>query len=193
MQTIEPAFNEYSSISTISSNLNEIPLVVNANEEIAAPPVINVHQEDQAPSVIDAQQEIIKLPDGVIQENTIFNDDAAGNANQVDDAPHHANAIPPNDAPPAGGNEQTRRSTRHPKYSKRYLEYMRSIAKQAIWFGLSAKTNNSKTRSQPIEPSSYLEANSCADSNFWIPAIIEEYDSLMQIATWTRRLKANGC
>jgi hypothetical protein len=45
-------------------------------------------------------------------------------------------------------------------------------------------TSNSSTKSRPIEPSSYLEAISCADSEFWIPAIIEEYESLIQNNTW---------
>ncbi len=37
---------------------------------------------------------------------------------------------------------------------------------------------------RPIEPSSYLEAISCADSELWIPAIIEEYESLIHNNTW---------
>lgn len=37
---------------------------------------------------------------------------------------------------------------------------------------------------QPKEPASYLEAITCSDSNFWIPAIFEEYDSLIQNQTW---------
>jgi hypothetical protein len=49
---------------------------------------------------------------------------------------------------------------------------------------LPSTTSNSSTKSRPIEPSSYLEAISCADSELWIPAIIEEYESLIQNNTW---------
>ena len=37
---------------------------------------------------------------------------------------------------------------------------------------------------QPKEPANYSEAITCSDSNFWIPAIFEEYDSLIQNQTW---------
>lgn len=79
--------------------------------------------------------------------------------------------------------QQTRRSTRSPKYSERYIQWQQSLAKEAILSSMSAEVKNTNT--QLLEPSSYLEAISCADSKFWIPAIFEEYDSLVQNGTWT--------
>lgn len=82
------------------------------------------------------------------------------------------------DTPP----QRVRQSTRTPKYSERFLEWQQSLAKQAT---LSAEIQEVDIPSPPLEPSSYLEAISCADSKFWIPAIFEEYDSLIQNGTWT--------
>ena len=36
-----------------------------------------------------------------------------------------------------------------------------------------------------MELGSYLEAIACEDAQFWIPAIAEEYDSLVRNGTWT--------
>ena len=71
------------------------------------------------------------------------------------------------DSPP----RRVRQSTRAPKYSKRFLEWQQSLAKQATLSSTSAKIQEVNTPSLPLEPSSYLEAISCADSKYWIPAI----------------------
>jgi hypothetical protein len=81
--------------------------------------------------------------------------------------------------------QQTRRSTRSPKYSERYIQWQQSLAKIANLSSMSAKVQDANNHSPLLEPSSYLEAISCADSKFWIPAIFEEYDSLVQNGTWT--------
>lgn len=79
-----------------------------------------------------------------------------------------------------------RRSSRQPRYSDRYLEYRKSLARQAITFGMPATVRNTKTnQSQPFEPSTYTEAVTCEDAEQWIPAIFEEYESLMQNDTWS--------
>ena len=75
----------------------------------------------------------------------------------------------------------TRRSRRKPKYSDKYQLYMKSLAKQAIFYGMAAEHSESK----PTEPRSYREAITCADAKFWIAAIAEEYDSLIRNGTWT--------
>ncbi len=78
-----------------------------------------------------------------------------------------------------------RQSTRTTKYSEKFLEWQQSLAKQATLSSVSAETQEVNTPSPSLEPSSYLEAISCADSKYWIPAIFEEYDSLLQNGTWT--------
>ena len=82
---------------------------------------------------------------------------------------------------------ETTRSGRKPKYSARYLQYIKSLAAQAIFFGTVAKSSkkNSKTNmSVPIEPSSYQEAILCDDSDLWIAGIVDEFDSLIENGTW---------
>ena len=61
---------------------------------------------------------------------------------------------------------------------------MESLAKQAIIFGMAAKHQESKLSKQ-MELGSFLEAITCEDAKFWIPAIAEEYDSLVRNGTWT--------
>ena len=79
-----------------------------------------------------------------------------------------------------------RRSSRQPRYSDRYLEYRKFLARQAITFGMPATVQNTKTNQfQPFEPSTYTEAVTCEDAEQWIPAIFEEYESLMQNDTWS--------
>lgn len=85
------------------------------------------------------------------------------------------------DSPP----QRVHQSTRAPKYSERFLEGRQSLAKQATLSSISAEIQEVNTPSPPLEHWSYLEAISCADSKFWIPAIFEEYDSLIQNGTWT--------
>lgn len=89
------------------------------------------------------------------------------------------------------------RSSRRPHYSERYLEYRKTRAQQAISFGVPAQTQNAKTnQSQPSEPSTYMEATTGEAAEHWIPAIFDEYESLMQNKTWNhqeeRPLKGNG-
>jgi hypothetical protein len=79
--------------------------------------------------------------------------------------------------------QQTRQSSRKPKYSDKYRIYMESLAKQAILYGMPAE--HQPEMSKPTEPCSYLEAITCEDAKFWIPAIAEEYDSLIRNSTWT--------
>jgi hypothetical protein len=71
--------------------------------------------------------------------------------------------------------QRVRQSTRTPKYSEKFLEWQQSLAKQATLSSVSAETQEVNTPSPSLEPSSYLEAISCADSKYWIPAIFEEY------------------
>jgi hypothetical protein len=81
--------------------------------------------------------------------------------------------------------QRVRQSTRTPKYSEIFLEWQQSLAKQATLSCVSAETQEVNTPSPSLEPSSYLEAISCADVKYLIPAIFEEYDSLLQNGTWT--------
>lgn len=79
-----------------------------------------------------------------------------------------------------------RRSSRRPHYCDRYLEYRKSLARQAISFGIPAQIRNAKTnQSKPFEPSNYMEAITCEDAEHWIPAIFYEYESLIKNKTWT--------
>jgi hypothetical protein len=55
-------------------------------------------------------------------------------------------------------------STRTTKYSERFLKWQQSLAKQATLSSVSAETQEVNTPSPSLEPSSYLEAISCADS-----------------------------
>lgn len=77
----------------------------------------------------------------------------------------------------------SRRSSRLPAYTERYLEYKRSLANQATVLDVSTQIQTNNT--QPTEPSSYTEAISCADAEHWIPAIFDEYESLIQNGTWS--------
>ena len=94
------------------------------------------------------------------------------------------NNVPPlaaEDIPP-----ETTRSGRKPKYSARYLQYIKSLAAQAIFFSTVAKSKkNLKTiMPVPVEPASYQEAILCDDSQLWIEGIVDEFDSLIKNGTW---------
>jgi hypothetical protein len=74
---------------------------------------------------------------------------------------------------------ETTKSGRKPKYSARYLQYIKSLATQAIFFGTVAKSKkNSKTNMfVPVDPASNQEAILCDDSEFWIEGIVDEFYS----------------
>ncbi|EFX70958.1 hypothetical protein DAPPUDRAFT_327683 [Daphnia pulex] len=135
-------------------------------------PVFQELDLDEAPTDINIPQEISRPLEDEIQDGTKINNEAIDEEIVQDTSPNAINTSSCVDR--QVNNERTRQSARRPKFSERYLQYRQSIAKQAIIFGLPSTTSNSSTKSRPIEPSSYLEAISCADSELWIPAIIEE-------------------
>nr|CAH0104428.1 unnamed protein product [Daphnia galeata] len=138
------------------SDLNEVSTDINIPQEISIP-------------LDDAKKEGAIINNEAIDEEIVY--DASPNASNASPRVHSGHQV---------NSKGTRQSARRPKLSDRYLQYRQSIAKQAIFFGVPTKTS----KSRPVEPSSYLEAISCADSEFWIPAIIEEYESLIQNNTW---------
>ncbi|EFX61877.1 hypothetical protein DAPPUDRAFT_337898, partial [Daphnia pulex] len=134
-------------------------------------PVFQELDLDEAPTDINIPQEISRPLDDGIQDGAKINNEAIDEEIVQDTSSNAINTSSRVDR--QVNNERTRQSARRPKFSERYLQYRQSIAKQAIIFGLPSTTSNSSTKSRPIEPSSYLEAISCADSELWIPAIIE--------------------
>lgn len=46
-------------------------------------------------------------------------------------------------------------------------------------------TNFEDTKVFAAEPTSFVEATTCQDADHWIPAIFDEYESLIQNSTWT--------
>ena len=76
----------------------------------------------------------------------------------------------------------TRRSSRLPHYTERYQAYRKSLGRQIVSFAMPANIEEAKTL--PLEPSSYTEATTCLDADQWIPAIFDEYESLIQNSTW---------
>jgi hypothetical protein len=139
---------------------------------------------NEASTDINIPQEISRPLDDGIQDGVIINNEAIDEEIVHDTSPNAINASSRVEIDRQVNNERTRQSARRQKFSDRYLQYRQSIAKQAIIFGVPSTTSNSSTKSLPIEPSSFLEAISCSDSEFWIPAIMEEYESLIQNNTW---------
>ncbi len=133
-------------------------------DEIVVPPDEEARIDDENIPVNEVHEEEA-FPDAIPRDNVIPNN-AADQRNE-DNGP------------------QPCRSTRLPQYSERFLEWQRLLAKQAIFSGMAVEDQNTNIEPHPTEPSCYLEAVSCADSKFWIPAIFEEYDSLVQNGTWT--------
>ena len=110
----------------------------------------------------------------VIQEEALQDPTVLENNNNVADVPNvddHSQAT------------SIRRSSRLPHYSERYLTYRQSLGRQAVFYAVPARTED--TNALPVEPSSYTEATTCPDADQWIPAIFDEYESLMQNSTWT--------
>jgi hypothetical protein len=110
----------------------------------------------------------------IIQEEAVQDPVILENNNNVADVPNTDDR-----------NEATsiRRSSRLPHYSERYLAYRKSLGRQAVCFAMPASTED--TNAVPVEPSSYTEATTCPDADKWIPAIFDEYESLIQNNTWT--------
>ena len=129
----------------------------------------------------DPQPDEASIPstDANFNENRPIHDNPTINRDEI--PPNTTNHQRDEDSPP----RRVRQSSRAPKYSERFLEWQQSLAKQATLSSTSAEVQEINTPSLPLEPSSYLEAISCADSKYWIPAIFEEYDSLIQNGTWT--------
>ena len=92
------------------------------------------------------------------------------NNNNDNEAPTEANDV--NEA-----TAEIRRSSRHPQYTERYQEYRRSLGYQAA---VTSSPNIEDSETQPVEPSTYMEAITGPDAENWIPAIFDEYESLIQ-------------
>ena len=69
-----------------------------------------------------------------------------------------------------------------PCYSEKYLVFRHSLGLKAASFTIS--TNFKDPKVSPTEPTSYIEETTCLDANHWIPAIFDEYKSLIQNFTW---------
>jgi hypothetical protein len=147
-------------------------------------PVFQELDLNEASTDINIPQEISRPLDDGIQDDAIINNEAIDEEIVHDTSPNAINASSRVEIDRQVNNEKTRQSASRQNFFDRNLQYRQSIAKQAIIFGVPSTTSNSSTKSRPIEPSSYLEAISCVDSEFWIPAIIEEYESLIQNNTW---------
>jgi len=124
------------------------------------------------------QPNVINPIDETLQENTTVPDNLNLDANLIPQ-----NDVIIQDEVPEVNNNQPRRSGRTPKYSDRYLEYLQSLNRPTIIHGVPALTHEAEMN-QMKEPSTYVEAISCSDSQHWLPAIFEEYDSLIENGTW---------
>ena len=96
--------------------------------------------------------------------------DAENNNNNANEAPTEADDV-------NGATTEVRRSSRHPQYTERYQEYRRSLGYQAA---VTSSPNIEDGETLPLEPSTYMEAITGPDAENWIPAIFDEYESLIQ-------------
>ena len=100
---------------------------------------------------------------------------------------------------------EPRRSQRIPAYTKKYTNYRRKFLdgfnsedvsdfSEAMTVGLEFFTHDhdqskvytpsSALLLEPYIPTSYKDALNCPDSSNWIPAIEDEYQSIMERKTW---------
>ena len=175
------------------------------NEE--APQAVPVIEEVEG--AVAMGQDEIRNDDNAEGDEIRNGDNAEGVAPEREGLNDHngEGAHPERHAAPEGNGNQ-RRSARTPKVTDRYADYRRSIAKQGnlllyflhshncqfflcespylvTLFGLPVQSReNGKTMSKTIEPGSYKEAIACLESELWVQAIWEEYESLIKNGTW---------